>query len=446
MAAFFYAIAVFPIQNAHFYTVDTQLTFWITLTLFLLTKICVETHCNASLQCKKPILTGVALGAALATKITAVFLLPSVFFGLGLARVRDFKGFRVFIGELALVFGVAFFTFAIAQPYALIDFARFKSDILLQSQMSRDATVFPYTIQYIGTTAYVYQLKNLVLWGLGPPAGGLGILGILWLTIQNLRSLYKRSNHPACAGKQSAISNQQFILLLFFWLYFLAIGASAVKFMRYLLPLYPILALSAASLTLRVKSAETLRVFPAALWNFMIGACVLWTLAFMQIYSRPHTRVVASKWINENIPSGSTLATEHWDDELPFWNGEKYLRLKLNLYDPDNAEKVDELITKIVQADYIILSSNRLYDSIPKLPNRYPTTIRYYELLFSEKLGFEKIKEFTSYPHLIFDILHFEFRDSGADESFSVYDHPKVMIFKKTETFSKEKLTDLLQL
>ena len=44
-------------------------------------------------------------------------------------------------------------------------------------------------------------------------------------------------------------------------------------------------------------------------------------------------------------------------------------------------------MTSLERSDYIILSSNRLYNTIPRLPERYPLTSRYYELLMAEQSG-----------------------------------------------------------
>jgi len=48
-------------------------------------------------------------------------------------------------------------------------------------------------------------------------------------------------------------------------------------------------------------------------------------------------------------------------------------------------------------------------------------------------LGFQKIAEFTSYPRLELGTWKLEFADLSADESFTVYDHPRVIIFQKTK-------------
>ncbi|HJX38120.1 MAG TPA: DUF2298 domain-containing protein, partial [Anaerolineae bacterium] len=167
------------------------------------------------------------------------------------------------------------------------------------------------------------------------------------------------------------------------------------------------------------------------------------------IYSRPHSRIQATEWIYRNLPAGSTVALEHWDDDLPLSrtvdgqprNIGEYLTLKMNLYEWDDGEKFQHIVSNLQQSDYVILSSNRLYGSIPRLPWRYPITTRYYELLFEERLGFELLGTFTSYPSL----LGFSIDDDAADESFTVYDHPKVLIFGKTRQLGEEEFRELFR-
>ena len=56
---------------------------------------------------------------------------------------------------------------------------------------------------------------------------------------------------------------------------------------------------------------------------------------------------------------------------------------------------------------------------------------KFYADLFSNKLNYKKVAEFVSYPKLEIGNWKLEIRDDVADESFTVYDHPKVLIFKK---------------
>jgi len=124
--------------------------------------------------------------------------------------------------------------------------------------------------------------------------------------------------------------------------------------------------------------------------------------------------------------------------DLTYSNGEHADQLPL--YNEDTREKLDMLLDALDQADYIIMSSGRLWQSIPRLPMRYPMTTRYYELLFAEELGFHKAAEFHSYPRL-FGI---EFDDTWAEEQFTVYDHPKVLIYRKSDDYERERAQALL--
>src|SRR5439155_14860988 len=110
-------------------------------------------------------------------------------------------------------------------------------------------------------------------------------------------------------------------------------------------------------------------------------------------------------------------------------------------YVPDSPDKVNELIAGLDRADYIVESSNRLYDTIPRIPARYPNTVLYYQHLFDGSLGFAKVAEFHNYPRL-FGI---DIPDQSAEEAFSVYDHPKVTIWKKAAAFSVDGAIALLQ-
>jgi YYY domain-containing protein len=164
---------------------------------------------------------------------------------------------------------------------------------------------------------------------------------------------------------------------------------------------------------------------------------------------------------------GEAIALEtSWDDALPLnvkrydAQGGIYSPLNLELYEPDVPEKRESMIRILDETEYIIIPSNRAYDAMPRLPMRYPMTLKYYQALFDcdcmgdelenkayglqppfkSPLGFELIAVFESPPTLGF----ISFPDQWADESFTVYDHPKVMIFKKTADFSTEKVSALL--
>lgn len=435
LAAFLYTISVLPIQLSHFYAVDTPLTFFVLLTLYFLIRF------YEAPRTLNAVLIGIFFGAALATKISASVLLA----GVSAAVVLDFllillrqphrpniwlphltKTLKRFLIHAVLIVLVTIVTFAFFNPYAFIDASSFWQQTLEQSSMTKSAFTFPYTLQYVDKTPYLYEVKNMFLWGLGPILATFSFAGI---AVTVLMVVKKDKAYPWA---------QETILLAFFFAYFLIVGKFAIGFMRYMLPLYPLLCLFAAILLSKLH--VSVRSFPKPILSVVYAALLLlfliWPLSFMQIYTRPHSRVAASEYLNTIAP-GKTFAVEHWDDSLPLWGQSDYQMLTLPLYDPDTEEKWRDIRSQLEQTDYIILSSNRLYTPLMKLtdcnnlpPYRcYPATAKYYEDLFSSRLGFTKVAEFTSYPTI--PLLNIPIPDQSADESFTVYDHPRVLIFKK---------------
>ncbi len=170
----------------------------------------------------------------------------------------------------------------------------------------------------------------------------------------------------------------------------------------------------------------------------------------------------------------SVIANEHWDDGLPlrlggrdpFWNWYRGLSSspdgQLGLYNEDTPEKRMQLLNWLDEADYIVLSSNRLYASISRLDMRFPLTVAYYTALFDGSLGFDLLAEFVSFPSLgsyqfpdqeapfpipaaqYTNALPYSLHLPPAEEAFSVYDHPRVLIFAKSAAYSRANAAALL--
>ncbi len=390
-AAAVYATAIFPIQNSHFFVVDPLLTFFSTLLIYLL----IRYQHNKTSSMKLVFGIGATCAAVITTKFTGILFLPFAAILIGSKN-------RQHLAALAMSTLLGSFLF---MPYAFISYRQFLADISLQLRMNGDAYIFPYTLQYVGTLPYLYPLQQLFLWGFGPIYTVLAAIGI-WISARN---------------------RKQWLVLLIIALYVVIIGKSAVKFMRYLLPLYPLLAIYAGYTLFRLKRVG----IP------LFAASCIFTLLFMRIYLEPNTRVQATRWILTTIPAGSTIAVEHWDDRLPLTGSERYRMIELPLYNlPDDEKKWLQIDSQLRQSDYIVIASNRLYAPLQKLYDCtryracYPRTARYYRQLFTQKRGFTLIKSFQasnprgSTPGVVGGLLQ-------PDESFTVYDHPIVYIFEK---------------
>ncbi len=166
----------------------------------------------------------------------------------------------------------------------------------------------------------------------------------------------------------------------------------------------------------------------------IIVMLLIWPVGFSSIYMTKNSRVAASEWIYQNLPSHATIASEYWDDALPMpvaeEHGKQFVSVELPVFDPDTPQKWDRMSALLNQSDYYILSSNRGWRSITTVPEKYPLMSKFYRDLFANKLPYRLIKEFHSYPSLSYLGVPITFNDASAEEIFTVYDHPQVFVFK----------------
>jgi YYY domain-containing protein len=132
-----------------------------------------------------------------------------------------------------------------------------------------------------------------------------------------------------------------------------------------------------------------------------------------------------------------------------------------NMYwEETDSDKYERFIRILDATDYIFITSDRQWGSLPRIPERFPMVTLYYRNLlgcpsgedifycyavakpgtYQGNLGFELAATFTSNSA----IGPFELNDQFAEEAFTVYDHPKVMIFRKTPDYDSQKVSALL--
>lgn len=416
LSSFFYSICVLPIQLSHFYTVDPFLNLFIVLSFYFL--ILIK---NKNKVFQKLLLLSLSFGIALACKISAIYFLPII---------GIFFLFYFYKNPKLLFFYTLFFIlltsifFRLNQPQAFSSGnflnwnfnPQFISN-LLELQNYNKISSYPPGIQWLKSIPLISPLKNIIFWGAGLP------LGIVF-TFSIFYSIY-------FIFKKAFIKNF-YLFIIIFWilLLFFYQGIQHVTTMRYFLPIYPFLCISSAFFIYQIYSLK-IKLFQSNFIKLLFFIILLiYPICFISIYFKDHTRVAASKWIYQNIPTDSTLAIEYWDDSLPLFLEKKsiydYQYQSLAVANPDSQEKISIIKDQLKKSDYIILSSNRFYISIPQNSDIYPLTANYYKALFNGSLGFKQIAEFSSPV----------FNDTYAEEAFTVYDHPKVLIFQKTSDFN----------
>lgn len=489
VAAALLAVTVMHIQLAHFFISDPYLTFFVTLALYLMLLANARGRWSAVYLA----LVAVAVGLAVGSKFSAVLLLLPL--AIVAWSVPERLGRRAL--TLAAIVGVVALTFALTNPFALLDTScevRFATiqvgslrlgqpvinscyleNILVQNAMVSGDAPLPFTRQYEGTLPFLYFLEMQIRWGLGPFLGLMAIAGTVWAGWRVLAAFrVSADKDPADLWTSQEIQGLA-ILLLWVVPYFVLTGNFYVKFMRYMQPILPIVILLGAAMLFRIAN-QTVRTIALAA---VVVPTALYAFAFVAIYQEPHPWNAASDWIYDNVRSGTLIVSEQWDDSLPVPAvvGERavlpggYRNEELSWLtgtgNRDDLAKLERNASLLAEAGYLTVVSQRVYGVTPRLPEDFPLSSTYHQLLFDGDLGYELVwvggrfpslggvslsPDLFTWPGLEPPVGAADYLDSlpvwqagRVDESFTVYDQPLTMIFRNTGELSASEMASRIQ-
>lgn len=434
-AAALYAVSVFPIQTAHFFTVDPFMNVFMVASLYFALRFFLLRGVG------NIVLSGITVGLSMAAKETGIVAVPLDAYFIAAALLpgnadpivlsralyrMDGRQARDFIlrggGLLVLFAAVAYLTVRVSDPYYFASAnpfdprpaAQLLENLNLLRAMDTPSVVYnpagsyPPGIQWLSKPPIIFALTNMAVFGTGIPLFVLAVLGayVSWRRDWPLR-----------------------IVLLWGGLLFLYESITFVKTMRYFIFLYPFLALFAG-----IGAYALLRSLPYTVKVTVVAAVLVWPLAFFSIYLHPLSRVTASEWMYANLPNHATVLCEEWDDCLPLGvpdpAGKTFNTVTIHSFYPDTPSKWQALDASLKAGDYLVLSSNRGWGSMPTVPQDFPRMTAFYHNLFAGKTDYRLVARFTSYPSLRYLGIPIDFPDQWAEEAFTVYDHPEVMIFE----------------
>ncbi|MCL4261907.1 MAG: phospholipid carrier-dependent glycosyltransferase [Anaerolineae bacterium] len=506
LAAAFLAVNVMHIQLAHFFISDPYLTFFVVAALFFMVsgvrwQVASEentdngtrvTHHASHITSHRLriylLLAAICVGLAVGSKFTAVLLL------LPLALTVYVTSGDKWVRGLVTAVCVTALTFFLTNPFAVLGLtcsvvtsassigpftipaldwrSCYLQDIVTQGAMVRGSSDIAFARQYSGTWAYLYFVEMQLRWGMGPLLGLAASAGLVW----EIWRVAKNWQQPLTISAtnlnlQSPISN--FLLLSWIIPYFLLTGSFHVKFMRYLQPITPFLMLYAAALLLSIR-------WRWVRWGAVTAVLLtttLYALSFVNMYRQPHPWLAGSAWVYENIPPGALILSEQWDDALPstmLLDGVPRLRSEYRneeltwltgADEADDEAKLERNLARLAAGDYLTIMSNRVYGVAPRLNGRYPLSGQYHQLLFDGSLGYEPVYVTTRMPTLFgirlyadrfswpgltppdevetLLVAHPTLNLGRADESFTVYDQPLLIIFQNTGHLTAEEMREL---
>ena len=236
------------------------------------------------------LLAGAALGAACATKYTAGAMAVTVCVAAAL-RVLERRDGVVRSAAWLVGAGAAFtLAFLLLNPFAVVDFAEFKSQLGGQSvQAGANAKLGQDAVP-----GWFHYLRTLT-WGLGW-APALAALAGAGLALRR---------HPGRA----------LLLVVFPVIFALFLSVQARWFGRWLLPAYPALCVLAGYAAVRLADALPLRGRPrglvlAALALVLAGQGLASPVRVDRVLGRTDTRAQARAWLVAGVPAGTRVVVE----------------------------------------------------------------------------------------------------------------------------------------
>jgi len=410
--AWLLALDVGLIQAAHFGTTDAPLVF----VLALLVHLGIGLTSGRIRTAKWVLLSGAVLGAGLALKISAapMALVPATAALLQARRIGLLWLPVAALGGAVVTVAV----FSAFNPHAYIYWHDFTSIMDFEAGVVSGRNDVFWTLQFLGQPPFF--LIAQMPWMSGPLLPGLGIAGILALLL--------------AAWRKAAVPRALAPLALFALVWFVYIVGVHAAFIRYLLPLSLPLAIGAVWLI-----AELAGRWRAVAALGLILTSALWALAFTAIYRAEDSRIVASRWLVETAKPTDVLIFEPNDSPIPtgILNAPAYETRLMELREEgDRPEITLRFAEHLEEGDWIVMASRRSWMVLPRLRHRFPAACAYYAALFAGELGFQEVRQFANMPRLWGIVIP----TTGAEETFEVFDHPTVRIFRKTRDLSRDEL------
>ena len=469
----------FFIQFSHFGTTESLLLLLYSLIVYFSLKM-VKPN---SITKKELLILAFFSGIAIATKISStLFLIIPVsvildkFFGPTLRRQSLRRGLEYGFNLVYLI-GLTLLITIFFSPHNFISFPQFLGSMKYESEVAFGIYRAFYTRQFEGTVPVIFHFVKIFPYVLGWPALILFFMGFIFLpykrvfNIVRLAILFGFLPSAFFYAKWTRFVSPIFPLMLLVAVSFL-ISVYQIILMRISNVKYQIS-------KLKIKNQKFFILICHFAFCFLIFVFILPGIAYLSIYQSSDIRFTASDWIYNNIPDNSYILFETANVvDIPIQSpaspaGRQKLKVKsknyqlisFNFYDLDeNPVLQSQLREHVAKADYIFIPSRRIFANhycpendklqmtnkqinykIQKfydknwceyLRKKYPLLNEYYDKLVSGKLGFEKVAEFASYPNLKFQIssfkLNLEFPDEAAEETWTVFDHPVIRIYKQT--------------
>jgi Dolichyl-phosphate-mannose-protein mannosyltransferase len=282
IAALFLAVSILHVRESHFAMTDVLMTFFAMISLGLLLRgFDLERERTESWAA-----AGLAGGLAASAKYTALALLASMAVAPVLVLVRK-RGPQLRTWAASGAFVALFaFGFVAATPFALLDSAKFIED-------------FQFNLTHLSEghginlgRGWLYHLTRSLPYGVSFPIFIAALAGAVPFA-------RRHGAHAAIVGA-------------FAFATYLSLGSGYAVFFRYVLPIVPVLCLSAAIGVIEISRVAGKSGTAGGRWVAALTVILaLWGTVncvwFDALLARKDTRVVAREWLDAHTTTGDTL-------------------------------------------------------------------------------------------------------------------------------------------
>ncbi|MBP8591316.1 glycosyltransferase family 39 protein [Candidatus Shapirobacteria bacterium] len=411
------------IQAAHFGTTESWLIFFFLFSLYQSLLFLEKKHQ------KHLFLASFSCGLAVATKISGVIFLAAPLTAWLLLFIKEKrKSLIQYIKEMKwpLLLIINMIVIAIIfSPYLLLNHEQSWSTLKYEIGVAQGKIPVFYTRQFLKTLPYLFQLQKVFPYALGLPHFLASLIGFSLILVKTCRELTKKSFRSSILP--------WLLIIVSALTYFLYNGHLFVKWTRFMAPLFPLAPLFATYFFQKLQN------LPKAVWFFLVGLTILPGCFFLaSVFFQKDIRTRASEWLCQNLPQNTVILSES-GNVVPFPQcpSSSLKTIDFDFYSLEkNPEKLSQLSQGLSEANFLVIPSRRVFLNHQRLPEEFPQTNRYYQLLFSGQLGFTPLKQFNPYPGKI--------SDEKAEETWSVFDHPVIRIYQKEAAYSSLTYQEML--
>lgn len=270
ISAMMMAGAYLHVRDSHFMTVDVPAAFWAAAAYACLGAYLDHPRAPG----RYPIAAAALGGLATSTKYNLALFAPAVLYAVG----RDAEG-AIRVRRVAIAAGAWVAAFLAGSPFVLLDAGSFWKDLAFEwHHFGRGHGLD------LGN-GWLYHLTFTLRHGLGWPLLATALASLLWM-----------------ANRRRPLD---LAVILGVGTYFALAGSGGSLFVRYAIPLVPLLCAAAGTGVVRLSGGRSTVAIAAAV--FLIAPSLLGSVAHDRLLCRTDTRVQASRWIESHVPAGATI-------------------------------------------------------------------------------------------------------------------------------------------